>query len=294
MSWSDWDAQQQTDATEQYPAPPSQQYPAQQYPAPPSQEYPAQEYPAQQYPPQPGYPPPGYQQAGYQQPGYQQAGYQQGYGSPAVPYGAYPYPAPGKPPVDGISIAALVFGVISGIPLAIGFGIAGLVRTRNHRRRGRWMAVTGLVLSVAWIIGLIALVSHANNRDTSRSADGTVTRSGDISPYNVRIGDCIKLPKTTGNITSLPVVPCSQPHNAQAYADVTVPGTSYPGASTLLQQSLDRCQPLALKFLGSGSRNLNLAALYPSSIKWSLGNHTSHCLLFDENKDITGDIRADK
>lgn len=53
-----------------------------------------------------------------------------------------------------VELGALLFS-----PLAIVFAIVGLVRSRRHRMRGRWMAVLGLILGLApWIL-LIALVA---------------------------------------------------------------------------------------------------------------------------------------
>ena len=50
--------------------------------------------------------------------------------------------------------------------MAIGLGIAGIVRTGGARRSGRWMAVTGLVLgvlgTVALVVGAVAFVRWAD------------------------------------------------------------------------------------------------------------------------------------
>ena len=72
------------------------------------------------------------------------------------PYGPPPDgPAPGqrRPSLDGVSIAGLVCALTwCAAPVGIGLGIAGIVRTKRGKRRGRWAAVTGLV------VGIIALL----------------------------------------------------------------------------------------------------------------------------------------
>ncbi len=82
--------------------------------------------------------------------------YPPGYGpGPYAP--AYP-PAPGT---DGVSIAALVTGILGMGVVPLVLGIVGLNRTKKTGRSGRGFAIAGVVLGsvsiVAWI-GLFALV----------------------------------------------------------------------------------------------------------------------------------------
>lgn len=70
------------------------------------------------------------------------------YGGGTNPYGGAPHSAPGTPggSTDGVSIAALVTAVLCCTgPVAIVLGIIGIVRTKDGKRRGRWMAMVGLV-----------------------------------------------------------------------------------------------------------------------------------------------------
>lgn len=93
---------------------------------------------------------------------------------PGDAYGYHPPPEPGHNPyqpwspyggdpraeaprLDGVSIAAFVCALTCcAAPVGIGLGIAGIVRTKERRRTGRWAAVTGLVVG---IVGTLALVA---------------------------------------------------------------------------------------------------------------------------------------
>lgn len=101
--------------------------------------------------------------------GFQAPGPAQPYGTPAdgappqypAPgYGAYQAPPPPQmtPPYDGISIAALVSGLLGTGPVAAILGGIGLSRTARNVRSGRWMAWTGLILGVLSTIAWIALI----------------------------------------------------------------------------------------------------------------------------------------
>jgi hypothetical protein len=107
----------------------------------------------------------------YHQPGWPQqpGGAGQPYGQPPQqPGGAGPTPQdfgptgygyPSESPVkrgNGLSTAALVFGIIGGIPLGIGFGIAGLARAAKVQS-GKVRSWFGIILSVLWLIPFIII-----------------------------------------------------------------------------------------------------------------------------------------
>ena len=195
---------------------------------------------------------------------------------------------------DGPAIASLVLGIIAFVPLAIGFAIAGLRNTRDGRRRGRWMAVTSLLLTVAWLAVFGFAVVNAHGRQAHRTADGSVSRAGSIAWYQVRLGDCIQLPTGLDALQDVTVVPCGQPHNAQAYDTVQLTGSAYPGDAIVRSQSLAGCRDRVQAYLGDGSTALHIVALFPSGLRWRAHDRTAHCLLVDRAKDITGDIRSDR
>lgn len=101
-----------------------------------------------------GYPdPPAY---GSPVPG-QQGAYPPGGGYPQAPYGAGYPPVPQGRGTDGVSIAALVTGVLmlGLVPLVL--GIVGLGRTKRNGTQGRGFAIAGIVLGVVGIIAGIVI-----------------------------------------------------------------------------------------------------------------------------------------
>ncbi|OJV80869.1 MAG: hypothetical protein BGO37_15155 [Cellulomonas sp. 73-92] len=81
-----------------------------------------------------------------------------GYPPPGQPYGSSPYAtyAPYNPSTDGFAIAALVFGILGGW-LSLVFGPIALSRIKKSGARGRGMALAGIWLGAAWIVGGILL-----------------------------------------------------------------------------------------------------------------------------------------
>lgn len=122
--------------------------------------------------PQPGYGPPASGQPGhddYPQPtgpsqpaGGFPAGGAGGYpppggGYPQAPYGGGQYPAPQARGTDGVSIAALVTGVLMMGVVPIVLGILGLNRAKKNGTQGRGLAIAGIVLGALEILGAIAI-----------------------------------------------------------------------------------------------------------------------------------------
>lgn len=91
------------------------------------------------------------------QPAYGQTAYvQPQYGQPQ-----YGQPAYGQPPrvtsTDGMSIAALITGILGLGAVPLGLGIAGLKRTKRDGTSGRGMAIAGIVLGTLSLVAGLAL-----------------------------------------------------------------------------------------------------------------------------------------
>lgn len=128
-----------------------------------------------------------------------------GYGAepPPAPYGAgTPYGAGDAPRgTDGISIAAFVCSLTCcAAPVGIGLGIAGIVRTKDGRRSGRWAAVSGLVIGVVLTVAMIAFFVFAG-----------VMGSRSLWEDEARVGQCLDLDFLDDEIKA----DCGDPHTGE-------------------------------------------------------------------------------
>ncbi|HWJ09289.1 MAG TPA: DUF4190 domain-containing protein [Nocardioides sp.] len=120
---------------------------------------------------------------------------------PGNPYGGeYPaYEPTGR--TDGISIAAFVCALTCcAAPVGVGLGIAGIVRTKDGRRRGRWAAVTGVVLGSLLTVAGLAFVVFA-------VIMGTRTLWED----EARVGDCLDIDFLDDQVKA----GCAEPHDGE-------------------------------------------------------------------------------
>lgn len=88
------------------------------------------------------------------------------YGAPSPYYGA---PAPAPTSTDGVSIGALITGILGLTLIPVVLGIVGLRRTSGGIRKGRGMAIAGLILgivsTIAWAIAIYFIVALVQNED---------------------------------------------------------------------------------------------------------------------------------
>ena len=93
------------------------------------------------------------------------------YGAPSPYYGApspyYGAPAPAATSTDGVSIGALVTGILGMSLIPVVLGIVGLRRTSGGVRKGRGMAIAGLILgilsTIAWAVAVFFIVALVQN-----------------------------------------------------------------------------------------------------------------------------------
>ena len=117
-------------------------------------------------------------------------------------YGGQPGGA--EPKTDGVSIASLVLSLLcctSLIGLILGF--VGLSRTKNGQRKGRGLAIAGVVIGalgvLAGIVGIVGIV---------------VLGQKTIGPGDAKVGQCANVDESDGSVI-LYEKKCSEDHDAE-------------------------------------------------------------------------------
>src|SRR5262245_55695526 len=82
---------------------------------------------------------------------------------------------------------------------------------------------------------MVMLVACSGGGGPSRSKDGQVTEAGDLSVFDLRVGDCFTPPKDPkAEIQSVYVVPCKTSHTQETFAIVPYDKSdTYPGDAAL-------------------------------------------------------------
>jgi hypothetical protein len=183
-------------------------------------------------------------------------------------------PATDQPPVSKLAIAALVTGVLPLAPAAIGLGIAGVVVTRAGRRRGRGLAIGGLLTATVWIavgvtVGTVASLTHGFHKPVKIEYNYS-----HATVFGLRQGNCVLTP----NESVVSVVPCTSPHDAEVFATFTLPAGPWPGTAAVEQAANDGCGTRLAGYLNPQlAISLSQDYVYPGQVAWQAGTRTVVC-----------------
>ena len=153
-----------------------------------------------------------------------------------------------------------------------------------------WSAVAG----VAVFGGM-----NAFGDDTTRNNQNEIIESGGLGAFAIEDGDCLNLPSELNQVQSVEGVPCTQAHNAQAYAHFDLTGflDAFPGSAAFQEQALEGCYERFQSFVGIPyeQSELYLSTLEPTEDSWvELDDREIVCLLGLESGTFTYDAQNSK
>lgn len=220
---------------------------------------------------------------------------------PALHWGD-PTPAPAPPPRPGpppphsrLAVAAAALGALAGgAGLAFILGAVALFRLRTSGKRGKGLAVLGMVLTVAWA-GAGAATYYFVFANPLRNDEGVVVRQGDIPVDQLRVGDCIEDFTTSKSIGKVTVVPCTDAHDAEVFHtfDLTGKNDSYPAPEELATLATTPCLDTSKTAVKAEDlKNAKVALLKPLETGWKKGERTVTCIAVQNSGTITRSIRA--
>lgn len=213
---------------------------------------------------------------------------------PYFPYGPYGPRPPAA--VNGVAIAALVFGVLCFLP-AVGLvlGVIALLQIKRRGERGKGMAVAGVTLSsLGLALWTVALVTGGVAAFWEGFRDGA--RSDSV--LSLRKGDCFTSPGGLEGWTVKALkVPCTDEHDGEVFALVAVPGSDFPGDDSLVELGEDRCYERRSAYVMDGwslPEEIGVYYFAPSEQSWRFGDRSVACVLGRENGTrFSGSLRSD-
>ena len=148
--------------------------------------------------------------------------------------------------------------------------------------------------SVATIV--IAIVASVGGA-TRSSATGQITGQGHLGPFSLKTGDCFNNPAGAQHISAVTAIPCTQPHNAQVFAQfqLTGPDFSYPGTATVLRLASHGCDDRTASVSKAKTTTaMTIRLLFPQQISWTAGHRTVSCLLVNPTADLRSSLLKSK
>ena len=138
-------------------------------------------------------------------------------------------------------------------------------------------------------IGL-GVVGYSVMTQADRDASGAIVDSGNVDAFAMRLGDCFDntsalASETGGQVSMLPGVPCSEPHDNEVYAIFDVDYDAFPGDEPMAELAFDQCLAHFQEFVGLAyeASVLDITALYPSAASWAQDDREVICAIYDMN-----------
>jgi len=193
---------------------------------------------------------------------------------------------PGRPPTDGLAVATLLTGIVPLIPVTLVLGVIALIRIARTGARGRGLAITGLVLAGLWAIaGAAAAAVLVSQHPPARPA--ALPRI-----FQLHTGQCLN--SSLNGISSVQVLPCSQPHTGEVFGTFQVAGHRYPGSAALQREAGRGCVTRLSGYLNPqmSASSLTQSYVYPDRGAWAAGERTVVCTVRSTAGPLTGSVRA--
>lgn len=142
---------------------------------------------------------------------------------------------------------------------------------------------------------LVAACSGDPAADVARDDSGRPVEAGPVRADRIRAGDCFD-DQDDQSPGELPVVPCGERHDNEAFALVRVGGDDWPGQAALTDEAATRCRDEFRRATGAplDGSGLGIFYLLPSRETWDHDDdRTIVCALFAEDlSKLTGSRRA--
>lgn len=126
----------------------------------------------------------------------------------------------------------------------------------------------------------------------SASPTSAAAAEDPTSVFSLEVGQCIDSEADSGQVGSVPVVECSQPHEGEIYALPQAPDGEYPGEAALQQTAQDRCIGSAYTdYVGLPyeQSEFEVTFLLPTEQSWGGGDREIACIVQNEE---SGSVRG--
>jgi hypothetical protein len=162
------------------------------------------------------------------------------------------------------------------------------------------LAATAIVALTLTLSGCSALDSVT---DLLGDDSGVVEGEGEAQDvFTIVVGDCINDAAAEGEISSVPTVDCSEPHDSEAYLAFDMEGdVLFPGDDTVQAAADKGCGEAFEAFVGIpyDESLVDYGYYFPSEGTWLTGDREIVCLAYETDEDgndiqTTGSLKGSK
>ena len=132
--------------------------------------------------------------------------------------------------------------------------------------------------------------------DAPRDDSGQVTEATTISVFKLQTGDCFdRASMGTGEVNTVKVIPCDEPHDSEIFAEKTLTGATYPGSEAVQEEADEFCYGEFEPFVGIAyDDSLHyFYSLTPTQGSWDQDNdRLLQCIIISNEGDISHSLKG--
>ncbi|CAN5234377.1 septum formation family protein [soil metagenome] len=155
-----------------------------------------------------------------------------------------------------------------------------------------WTRVLTIVTLGAASVALAGCSLLGGGKTATPTDDAT---TGD-DVFSITVGDCLNDASVSGQISTVPIVDCSGPHDSEAYFSGNLDGTDYPGEDAVKQGAEGVCGPAFATFVGAPYKEgsgYDYSYYTPTKESWAAGDREIMCVVFDPSgAQVTGTLKG--
>ena len=122
--------------------------------------------------------------------------------------------------------------------------------------------------------------------------------SGNV--FDLAVGDCFddwegSLSGATQEVSDVPVVDCSEPHDNEVYSISNMPSGPFPGDNAVQEWAINRCSETFDPYVGTAyaDSQLDFGIFFPTETTWRQGDTEVMCFLWNLNfEKLTGSMQG--
>ena len=147
-----------------------------------------------------------------------------------------------------------------------------------------------------YVVVALGFVIYGAATKVDRDSSGAIVDEGSIDAFQIRVGDCFDDASSFDDqISDLPGVPCSEPHDNETFAVFDLTISTYPDGDAMGELAHVSCLEHFESFVGKDydSSSLDIMTLFPSTQSWQQDDREVICAAYDMNANkLVGSVKG--
>lgn len=166
--------------------------------------------------------------------------------------------------------------------------------TMTLRRRLPTAIFAAAAVAVA-VSGCSLFGPVASNTQPVRDDNGVIVDTNEqTDAFELVVGDCLNDASATGEVQTVPTVPCDEPHDSEIYSAHLLGESTYRGDDVIIAEAESLCLPAFEEFVGEPylDSRFDFSYYYPTEASWANGDREVLCVIYDPAGQVTGSLKG--